>query len=193
MSVAANITVQGIDAPLATAHCVVANILAGPLIELAPKLTAACETGGHLLLSGLLKTQAYAVKAAYASGFDMVQVIERDEWCCIYARRHPSVFTQCSKCETVFKLSAEVLRAAGGQVRCGKCGEVFNALAHLAEDPSVFTTSETEFDLEARADSILESPAPPTPRRAPRTRMRMPRPALRSRGCKFSIGMRRGV
>src|SRR5271170_4791392 len=78
-----------------------------------------------------------------------------------------SVFTQCSKCETVFRLSAEVLRAAGGQVRCGKCGEVFNALAHLAEDPSAFTTTETELDLESRADSILESPAPPTPRRAP--------------------------
>ena len=78
-----------------------------------------------------------------------------------------SVFTQCSKCETVFKLSAEVLRAAGGQVRCGKCGEIFNALAHLAEDPSVFTTGETSFDLETRADSILESPAPPTPRNAP--------------------------
>jgi predicted Zn finger-like uncharacterized protein len=77
------------------------------------------------------------------------------------------VFTQCSNCETVFKLSAEVLRAAGGQVRCGKCGEVFNALAHLAEDPSAFTISETEIDLEARADSILESPAPPTPRRPP--------------------------
>jgi ribosomal protein L11 methyltransferase len=85
--VAASITVQGIEAPLASAHCVVANILAGPLIELAPRLTAACESGGHLLLSGLLRAQAYAVKAAYASGFDMVQVIERDEWCCIYARR----------------------------------------------------------------------------------------------------------
>lgn len=85
--VASQITVQDIEANLANAYCVVANILAGPLIELAPKLTAACEPGGHLLLSGLLKTQAYAVKAAYASGFAMVQVIERDEWCCIYARR----------------------------------------------------------------------------------------------------------
>jgi predicted Zn finger-like uncharacterized protein len=77
------------------------------------------------------------------------------------------VFTQCSKCETVFRLSAEVLRAAGGQVRCGKCGEVFNALAHLAEDASAFTAGESSFDLETRADSILESPAPPSPRRAP--------------------------
>jgi predicted Zn finger-like uncharacterized protein len=74
-----------------------------------------------------------------------------------------TVFTQCSKCETVFKLSAEVLRAAGGQVRCGKCGEIFNALARLAEDPSAFAPSETEIDLEARADSILESAPPVQP------------------------------
>jgi predicted Zn finger-like uncharacterized protein len=76
------------------------------------------------------------------------------------------VFTQCSKCETVFKLSAEVLRAAGGQVRCGKCGEVFNALAHLAEDASAFGTGESSFELETRADSILQSPAPPSSRGA---------------------------
>ena len=82
------IDVRGVaDDSLRPAYCVVANILAGPLIELAPKLSAACEPGGCLLLSGLLKTQAYAVKAAYTSAFDMVQVIERDDWCCIYARR----------------------------------------------------------------------------------------------------------
>jgi ribosomal protein L11 methyltransferase len=85
--VSSQMTVQGIEHDLHAAHCVMANILAGPLIELAPKLTAACEPGGHLLLSGLLKAQAYAVKAAYAPGFDMVQVVARDEWCCIYARR----------------------------------------------------------------------------------------------------------
>jgi predicted Zn finger-like uncharacterized protein len=82
-----------------------------------------------------------------------------------------SVFTQCSKCETVFRLSAEVLRAAGGQVRCGKCGEVFNALAHLAEDASAFTpgdsSGESSFDSETRADNILGSPAPPSPRTPP--------------------------
>ena len=86
-AVASQITVQGVDNELHGAFCVVANILAGPLIELAPKLTAACEPGGYLLLSGVLSTQAYSVKAAYASGFDMVKVVERDEWCCIYARR----------------------------------------------------------------------------------------------------------
>jgi ribosomal protein L11 methyltransferase len=85
--VSACIEVQGVPATLQPAHCVVANILAGPLIELAPLLTQACAPGGDLLLSGLLKTQAYAVKAAYADGFARVQVIGRDDWCCIHARR----------------------------------------------------------------------------------------------------------
>jgi ribosomal protein L11 methyltransferase len=86
-AVCANITVQGIEATLNPSYCVMANILAGPLIELAPRLTAACEPGGYLLLSGLLKHQANAVQAAYAAAFDKVQVIDRDEWCCILARR----------------------------------------------------------------------------------------------------------
>jgi ribosomal protein L11 methyltransferase len=85
--VSSAIEVEGVPARLQPASCVVANILAGPLIELAPTLTAACEAGGDLLLSGLLKTQAYAVKAAYTSAFDMVQVVGRDDWCCIHARR----------------------------------------------------------------------------------------------------------
>ena len=81
------VSVQNIGPALQPAFCVMANILAGPLVELKPVLSAACETGGYLLLSGLLKQQAYEVKAAYADGFDMVQVSERDDWCCIYARR----------------------------------------------------------------------------------------------------------
>jgi len=81
------VSVQNIHPPLKPAYCVMANILAGPLVELAPLLTAACAPGGYLLLSGLLKQQAYEVKAAYSAGFDMVQVTERDDWCCIYARR----------------------------------------------------------------------------------------------------------
>ena len=67
------------------------------------------------------------------------------------------MYTQCAKCETVFKLSAEVLRAAGGQVRCGRCGEVFNALARLAEDASAFSAGESPLEMEARADEILHS------------------------------------
>jgi predicted Zn finger-like uncharacterized protein len=68
-----------------------------------------------------------------------------------------SLYTQCSQCETIFKLSAGVLSAAGGQVRCGRCGEVFDALARLAEEPSGFTVGDSTLDLEARADQILQS------------------------------------
>jgi ribosomal protein L11 methyltransferase len=44
----------------------IANILAGPLIELAPHFAAAVKPGGHVLLAGLLATQERAVRAAYA-------------------------------------------------------------------------------------------------------------------------------
>jgi predicted Zn finger-like uncharacterized protein len=79
-----------------------------------------------------------------------------------------SVFTQCSKCDTIFRLSAEVLRAAGGQVRCGRCGDVFNALARLAEDATAFTKGESSLDLETRADEILQSVEAVAPADTPR-------------------------
>jgi len=69
----------------------------------------------------------------------------------------PSVFTQCPQCETVFRLSADALGAAGGQVRCGRCGEVFDALKRLAEEPRMFAIGESTLELEARAEQILES------------------------------------
>jgi len=87
--VSAQLRAQGVECDLRPAYCVAANILAGPLIDLTPKLTSACEPGGCILLSGLLKSQAGEVKAAYAAGFDIVQVLDRDDWCCIYARRVP--------------------------------------------------------------------------------------------------------
>ena len=44
---------------------IVANILAGPLIELAPDFAEVLEPGGAVILAGLLDTQAAAVIAAY--------------------------------------------------------------------------------------------------------------------------------
>lgn len=67
------------------------------------------------------------------------------------------MFTQCPQCETVFKLSADALGAAGGQVRCGRCGEVFDSLKRLAEEPHMFVIGESTLELEARAEQILES------------------------------------
>jgi ribosomal protein L11 methyltransferase len=91
-AVDAHIRVQDPDAAFAGAalpqgDCVLANILAGPLIELKSRLTAACARGGHLILSGLLRNQADEVAAAYTPGFDALEVLHQDEWCCIHARR----------------------------------------------------------------------------------------------------------
>jgi len=44
---------------------IIANILAGPLIELAPSIAAALRPGGRLILAGLLHSQAEAVARAY--------------------------------------------------------------------------------------------------------------------------------
>jgi predicted Zn finger-like uncharacterized protein len=67
------------------------------------------------------------------------------------------VFTQCPQCETIFRLSADALAAAGGQVRCGRCGEVFDSLQRLAEEPGIFVVGESTLELEARAEQILET------------------------------------
>src|SRR5450631_2690852 len=123
--------------------------------------------GASAVLRGLSVVPTTACAARLASAPSPCQRGSRG-----ILRQAPDVYTQCSKCETVFRLSAEVLRAAGGQVRCGKCGEVFNALAHLAEDASAFSTGESSFELETRADSILASPA----RTAPRTPTATPTP-----------------
>jgi predicted Zn finger-like uncharacterized protein len=43
------------------------------------------------------------------------------------------VYTQCPDCATVFRVTAEALRAAQGDVRCGVCSTSFNALENLSE------------------------------------------------------------
>jgi len=45
------------------------------------------------------------------------------------------LYTQCPDCSTVFRVTAEALRAAQGRVRCGICSSEFNALENLSESP----------------------------------------------------------
>ena len=64
-----------------TADVVLANILAGPLVELAPVLIATLKPGGSLVLSGILEGQAAEVKSAYAEdGFPELQMKELHGW-----------------------------------------------------------------------------------------------------------------
>jgi predicted Zn finger-like uncharacterized protein len=43
------------------------------------------------------------------------------------------MYSQCPDCQTRFRVTAEVLRVAQGTVRCGRCGNAFNALARLSD------------------------------------------------------------
>lgn len=43
------------------------------------------------------------------------------------------MYTQCPQCQTVYSVTIETLRQAGGQVECGQCGLRFNALPRLSE------------------------------------------------------------
>ncbi len=62
---------------------VIANILAGPLIELAPSLAAILREGGTLVLAGLLDKQADAVARAYrAQGLRLAET-RGGEWPCL--------------------------------------------------------------------------------------------------------------
>jgi len=64
-----------------SADVVVANILAGPLRELAPLISVLPVSGGHLGLSGVLASQAESVCEAYADKFALDPVAEKEEWC----------------------------------------------------------------------------------------------------------------
>jgi ribosomal protein L11 methyltransferase len=67
---------------------VVANILAGPLIDLAPSIAAAMVPGGRLVLAGLLSVQAEAVAAAYRrQGLTLAFAIERGDWPTLVMRK----------------------------------------------------------------------------------------------------------
>ena len=70
---------------------IVANILAGPLIDLAPSVAGALAPGGRLVLAGLLNNQAEAVAIAYRrqgmmGGFS----VERGDWPTLVMRKRKS-------------------------------------------------------------------------------------------------------
>jgi ribosomal protein L11 methyltransferase len=63
---------------------IIANILAGPLIELAPSFAKIIDDGGSLILAGLLNTQIVIVTRAYrAQGFRLAQRIDSGDWPCL--------------------------------------------------------------------------------------------------------------
>lgn len=62
------------------ADLLIANILAGPLEELAPTLANHIAPGGNIVLSGILQDQAEAVRNAYSPWFTMDPPTLQEEW-----------------------------------------------------------------------------------------------------------------
>lgn len=68
------------ELPQQTYDVVMANILAGPLVELAPSLLAALRSGGQLVLSGILAEQSASIQAAYQHALEDFSIIQKDDW-----------------------------------------------------------------------------------------------------------------
>ena len=67
-----------------------ANILANPLIGLAPRLAAVVKPGGRLVLSGILSGQADEVQSAYEPWFRFSPSAEQEGWVRLEAERLPA-------------------------------------------------------------------------------------------------------
>jgi ribosomal protein L11 methyltransferase len=82
------LTLAGADTDWGDGYDIVlANILAEPLIELAPRIAAATRPGGAVVLAGLLTEQAESVAAAYRPWFRMDAPRDRDGWTGLSGRR----------------------------------------------------------------------------------------------------------
>ena len=67
-------------APTLTADVLVANILAGTLVSLAPRLSGLLRAGGRMALAGILASQADEVRTAYTQWFEDLVVVGRGDW-----------------------------------------------------------------------------------------------------------------
>jgi ribosomal protein L11 methyltransferase len=86
--VAANIhTVMPTQFKPVQAEVVLANILAGPLIDLAPVLLASLRPGGSLVLSGILEEQAEEVADAYRLHIDHMAITADDGWVRLHGQK----------------------------------------------------------------------------------------------------------
>ena len=77
------------DEPDEQADVVLANILAGPLTQLAAKLAGLTRTGGSIALSGILAEQADDIAQTYKQWFTMDDPVTVDGWAMLAGKRRP--------------------------------------------------------------------------------------------------------
>lgn len=75
------------NTPSEHADVMVANILAGPLTELAPTLAKLTRQGGRIALSGLLTAQSDNIRNAYTPWFDLAETVHSGDWILIHGRK----------------------------------------------------------------------------------------------------------
>ena len=90
---------DGMDHPLLEARgpydLIIANILAGPLIDLAPHFAKSLVPGGHLLLAGLLETQEAQVRAACRrAGLRLAERLVGGDWSILWLRQRDTPLRQ---------------------------------------------------------------------------------------------------
>jgi ribosomal protein L11 methyltransferase len=78
--VSASLTLSHSDRDLTPVSLIIANILAGPLEVLAPRLAALTKTRGRIVLSGVLATQAKVVQKCYSQWYDMEPIVTQGDW-----------------------------------------------------------------------------------------------------------------
>ena len=108
------------------------------------------------------------------------------------------MYTQCPECSTAFRVTADVLKQAAGKVRCGGCGNAFNALEYLSEampeqatadEPGAAAAAVGGGGTEHATRSREASPAVLRPIR--NRRRRRPAPRIRSSSSSSSSSCRR--
>lgn len=86
------VVASGMEDPLLQARgpydLLIANILAGPLVDLAEDFATATAPAGQLLLAGLLETQEARVREAYRrAGFRLARRLVNGDWSILWLRR----------------------------------------------------------------------------------------------------------
>lgn len=68
------------DVPSQQFDIVIANILSGPLVSLAPTILSYLKPTGRLALSGILADQGQNVATAYQAQLESVQITAKEDW-----------------------------------------------------------------------------------------------------------------
>ncbi len=91
------------------------------------------------------------------------------------------MYTQCPHCNTLFQITSAQTQAAGGMVRCCRCGEIFNALDRLYEKMPAGGAAPTD----AEGPQQQETVTPPAAgAAAPGT---TPLPTVQRRGTGYNV------